>query len=95
MGPGETDGVRPHPVDMDSGNDGDTGPAEQSDVRVVNEIGLGYFRRKLVEHFDILWRQNRIKWPSRRNRQRRRNRQQPVVRDMNEGELRDVDGLLV
>jgi hypothetical protein len=32
---------------------------------VVRKLHRDYFRRKLVEHFDILWRQNKIQWPKR------------------------------
>jgi DDE superfamily endonuclease len=32
-------------------------------VRVVRKLPRDFFRRKLVEHHDILWRQNKLKWP--------------------------------
>jgi hypothetical protein len=34
-------------------------------VRYVPRLSYGYFRSRLVEHFDILFTQNKIKWPSR------------------------------
>ena len=37
-------------------------------VRVVRHlVSLQFFKSKLIEHFDILWKQNKIVWPSRRN----------------------------
>ena len=41
------------------------GASEQRGIRVVRKLSLPFFRSKLVEHFDILFKQNRIKWPSR------------------------------
>ena len=35
------------------------------DVRVVREMKLVDFRKRLIEHFNILWRQRRVQWPSR------------------------------
>lgn len=32
-------------------------------VRVVRNLDRDYFRSKLVEHFDILWSKNQIRWP--------------------------------
>jgi hypothetical protein len=33
-------------------------------VRVVRDLSQhDYFCRKLIQHFDILWQQNMIKWP--------------------------------
>jgi hypothetical protein len=34
-------------------------------IRIVRKLSLPYFRDKLVKHFDILFRQNKIKWPTR------------------------------
>jgi hypothetical protein len=43
-----------------------TEPAtDDKSIRVVRKLHRDYFRRKLVEHFDILWRQNKIQWPKR------------------------------
>jgi len=70
MGPGEDEVDPGYSVLLDHGMDG-AGPDETepgSEVRVVNTLGLGFFRSRLVEHFDILWQQNAIKWPSRRGR---------------------------
>ena len=36
------------------------------EVRVVKDLDLGFFRSRLVEHFNILWKQGKITWPSRR-----------------------------
>ena len=41
------------------------GASEQRGIRVVCKLSLQFFRSKLVEHFDIIFKQNRIKWPSR------------------------------
>jgi hypothetical protein len=32
-------------------------------VRIVRNLSLGYFRSRLVEHFDILFHKGMIKWP--------------------------------
>lgn len=45
----------------------DMGYAETNVVRVARELGLGYFRWKLVNYFDWLWK-NEVKWPSRGGR---------------------------
>lgn len=44
-----------------------TGPnsPDQLSVRIVKDLSQPYFRSKLVDHFDILWRQGKIVWPSR------------------------------
>ena len=42
--------------------------AVDGNVRVVNKLGLGYFRSRLVEHFDIVWKRHEVRWPSRRAR---------------------------
>jgi hypothetical protein len=44
-------------------------PEHEGPVRVVRNLSLQFFRSKLVEHFDILWSQRRIVWPSRRGQQ--------------------------
>jgi hypothetical protein len=33
--------------------------------RIVKNLPLDYFRARLIEHFDILWRQNKVVWPAR------------------------------
>ncbi len=33
----------------------------------IRHLGLTYFRRKLIEHFDILFKYNEIVWPSQRS----------------------------
>ena len=38
------------------------------EVRVVRKLSMRYFRSKLVEHFDIKWRQGKIVWPKSRGR---------------------------
>lgn len=35
-------------------------------VREVGKLGLGFFRSKLVEHFNIAWKRNEVVWPSRK-----------------------------
>jgi len=37
--------------------------------RAVRELSMTSFRKKLIEHFDIMWRRNELVWP-RRSRQR-------------------------
>jgi hypothetical protein len=39
--------------------------SEQRRIRAVRKLSIQFFRSKLVEHFDILFKQNQIKWPSR------------------------------
>ena len=41
------------------------GTASGDEVRVVREMSLGAFRRRLIEHFNILWRKGEVQWPSR------------------------------
>ena len=74
MGPGSDDiGVPNHQVHLDLGLDsyvpGPSAYVPGTEVRIVNQLGLGFFRQKLVDHFDILWRQNRIVWPTRKGAQ--------------------------
>jgi hypothetical protein len=38
---------------------------DRRSVRIIRKLSLPYFRDKLVQHFDILFRQNKIKWPTR------------------------------
>jgi hypothetical protein len=53
-------------ADNPDDNDADDEPvAGDQSVRVVRNLRRDYFRHKLVEHFDILWRQNKIEWPKR------------------------------
>ena len=52
---------------IDSGSDMET-ESDEENVNVeipVDTLKLDYFRQKLIEHFDILWKQGKIKWPSR------------------------------
>jgi len=39
--------------------------SSSSGARLVRDMALIDFRKKLIEHFTILWRQRRIQWPSR------------------------------
>jgi hypothetical protein len=39
--------------------------ADLSVIRVVRNLSMPYFRRKLVEHFDIQFRKGLLQWPSR------------------------------
>ncbi|CAB9496564.1 Plant transposon protein [Seminavis robusta] len=34
---------------------------------ILNSLTYDDFRNRLVEHFDILWRRNRVRWPQRKN----------------------------
>ena len=47
------------------GDPTDTTPVSEGDVRVVKNMSMFDFRRRLIEHFNILWRQGKVKWPSR------------------------------
>ena len=38
---------------------------ELGDSTSVNSLSLRKFRSKLIEHFDVLFHQNKLKWPSR------------------------------
>jgi hypothetical protein len=38
---------------------------ETRNVRRVWKLSLPFFRGKLIDHFDILWRQHKIEWPVR------------------------------
>ena len=65
MGAG-SDTILCHPVDLDLGMGDEAGDKEGvPGVREVRKLSLGYFWRKLVKHFDILWQKNVIKWPAR------------------------------
>ena len=71
MGPGDdvANAVEErHPVDLDREDITDCETLD-GDVRIVKDLGLGYFRSRLVEHFDILFQQNKIEWPARRGKQ--------------------------
>ena len=70
MGAGSDVGIEErHPIDLDRITVAtEVTPTAAGTVRVVNNLGLGYFRSKLVEHFDILWQRHEVKWPSRRAR---------------------------
>ena len=35
-----------------------------SDVQIVRSLSLKFFRQKLVEHFEIMYNNNQIQWPS-------------------------------
>lgn len=37
-----------------------------NEVRVVRDLSLKYFRSRLVEHFDIMFKRNAVIWPRRR-----------------------------
>ena len=58
-----------HPTDLDTQRFDCVDIADSEEVRKVADLGLGYFRSRLVEHFDILFKQNKIKWPARRGEQ--------------------------
>jgi hypothetical protein len=40
-------------------------PVGSDGIRYVRKLSMDYFRKRLVEHFDILYQRNEIKWPSR------------------------------
>jgi hypothetical protein len=45
--------------------EGEEPPPGNTSIRVVRKLSQNYFCRKLVEHFDILWTQNKVVWPKR------------------------------
>jgi hypothetical protein len=45
--------------------DGMDTPQDTGGVRIVRKLSQEYFRKRLVEHFDICWRRNDIVWPRR------------------------------
>jgi len=40
---------------------------DNGNVHIVRELDFEFFRSKLVEHFDILYKEHRIVWPKRTN----------------------------
>ena len=40
-------------------------PGTADGFRYVRQMTQNQFRRRLIEHFDILWRQGKVQWPSR------------------------------
>ena len=32
-------------------------------TRIVRNLSQDFFRRRLIEHFDILWSKNEVVWP--------------------------------
>ena len=72
-GMGIGDDVNPtdeiHPVDLDSDDVFDPVALAGDNIRQTSELGLGFFHSRLVEHFDILFKQNKIQWPARRGTQ--------------------------
>ncbi|KAL3762008.1 hypothetical protein ACHAWU_002104 [Discostella pseudostelligera] len=64
MGPGDDVLVdRDHmPINSDHVSDRMEDQAGQS-TRVVKNLTLNFFRRKLIEHFHIMWSRNNIVWP--------------------------------
>eukprot|EP00804_Cyclotella_cryptica_P019054 CCRYP_014463-RA/>CCRYP_014463-RA protein AED:0.10 eAED:0.10 QI:0/0/0/1/1/1/2/0/449 len=58
-----------HPADLDNKDVYDDDAIYGENIRQTSELGLGYFRSRLVEHFDILFKQNKIQWPARRGTQ--------------------------
>jgi hypothetical protein len=62
MGPGIDvceQSMQPDPED-------DTNPVGVNGMKSVKGMSLKVFRRKLVNHFKILFARNEIKWPTRR-----------------------------
>jgi hypothetical protein len=52
-------------ADANSLPNADSDREEARTIRRVWKLSLPFFRRKLIEHFDILWRQHKIEWPVR------------------------------
>jgi len=53
------------PATRNAGATGGGGGAGGTGVRRVRNMGMRVFRRKLIEHFDILWNKRQVEWPSR------------------------------
>lgn len=51
--------------DLSESKDEDDNADVERDSIPVHCLNLEDFRKRLIEHFDILWKQNRIKWRSR------------------------------
>ena len=51
-------------VDGEEAEEEDDG--EEAEVRVVNKLSQKYFRDRLVEHFNIMFRRGELRWPKRR-----------------------------
>ena len=56
-----------HPVDLDSDVSDSVLVTDHIKLRPVSGVGLGFFCSWFVEHFDILFKQNQIQWPTRRD----------------------------
>lgn len=73
MGPGRD--VPQSQMDTENVDDDDIDDIsfDDDEIRVVRSLPLAYFRKKLVEHFDILYESKQLVWPqSRKPRKRRR-----------------------
>ena len=64
MDTGDKVGGVPHDDISDSKVGDDVADVERASIP-VHCLNLEDFRKRLIEHFDILWKQNRIKWRSR------------------------------
>jgi hypothetical protein len=54
-----------NPEDMETEDIAGTETEDNGVVRVVRNLSQEYFRKRLVQHFDICWRRNDIVWPQR------------------------------
>ena len=60
-------GRRPTPLNNEQQEELQNDPAAMTAVvRIVRKLPFDFFRACLVEHFDILYQQNKIVWPSRK-----------------------------
>jgi len=57
----------------------DTGNDDSEEVRIVRQLSFNYFRERLIEHFNILFKSKKIVWPTRNKATRKSNR---VVQEM-------------
>ena len=71
MGPGVD--VVPSQLDTEIDDNDQTDDVSLADdeVRVVRNLPLAYFRKKLVEHFDIMYESGELVWPRSRTVRRR------------------------
>lgn len=75
MGPGLDVVQSQLDTEMEDNDMPDTVALADDEVRVVRDLPLAYFRKKLVEHFDIMYESGELVWPRSRATRRRTRRQ--------------------
>ena len=74
MGPGLDVVQTQLDTEADDGDMADDVSLAEDEVRVVRNLPLAYFRKKLVEHFDIMYESGELVWPKSRSTRRPRRR---------------------